>query len=324
LFQSGEVRAYDSSSALVWRFRLPGTVSIATPGGSLVVAGSRILTQYGDDLIALDPGTGTLLSSRRMPGSFLLRNAAVTSDRAYVQTTSEKGRSVLHAHDIASCSDVWAQTVAQRMSELAVAGSMLCGLTGDRGGIVGVDPATGQQGWRTSVEDVGRGFVDAVQGEVPGEVLGRLRVGDRALFAGVYLHHIVAIEPRTGEILWASKVPMPAPVNCAATPAGRIDVISSGSYASLDAATGRVVREESLRGTPGVGIDPGYLAFDGRMVYAAEEPGTVFAFDTVNGRLAWTHAVGARVPLSLPPRLGAGRLFITDSPEGRLHAFVLT
>jgi len=199
---------------------------------------------------------------------------------------------------------------------------MLCALTVDRRAIVGIEAASGRSRWRTSVEDIGSGFVEALRRDIRGRVVGQLQVVDRMLVAGVHLHHVAAIDSMTGEIRWTSKVPMAMPVNCMAT-AGRIDAISNSKYVSLDPATGRVAREESVTAESGAGIDPGYLESDGRTLYAAEESGTVFAFDTVDGRLRWTHALGARVPLALPPALGLGRLFVTDYPKGRLHAFVL-
>jgi outer membrane protein assembly factor BamB len=324
VFQSGELRAYDGNAKPVWKFRLPGAVDIGGQFGWLLPTDSRILTQIGEELFVLDVSSGSLVASRRMAGSFLLKNAAAASGLLYLETVGTTGPYTLRAHDISSGRDASTATVDQGPSEYVLAGGMLCALSVDRGAISGLDPATGKRAWQTSVEAIGREFVPALQRKERGRVVGAIQLVDRLLVAGVYVSHIVAIDSVDGKIQWQTKVPMPAPVNCTPTPAGRIDALANGAYVSLDSGSGRVAQKARLKQAPmGVGTDPGELVFDGPTLYAAEESGTVFAFDTATGRVEWAHSVGAEVPLSLPPRLGVGRLFVTDFPAGGLHAFVL-
>jgi outer membrane protein assembly factor BamB len=322
-FQSGDIRAYDADAAPRWSVRLPRKLSLIDPLGRLLVAGPRILTRHAQDLLAFDAQTGDRLFARRLAGEFLLESAVATSDVLYVQTVGAKGPYTVRAHDLASGREIWAEQLEKGPSELALAGGTLAAVTVDRRAIVAFDAAVGGRRWEASVEEIGRGFVDALQREVQGRIIGSVQIHDRVFIAGVYLHHVIAIDADNGDFRWTTRVPMPSPVNPTATPGGRVDAMNSGSYVSLDAATGRTMRSGALERAPsGAGIDPGYLAYDDGTVYAAEQSGTVFAFDTANARVAWTHALGAKVPLSLPPRLFGGRLFITDS-QGRLHAFVL-
>lgn len=300
--QRGELCAF-SDGRERWRAALPGPLQVSGSDG-VVLVGEHAVTQYGETVHVYDTGSGRLLSSFALPGSFQLAGGAVGADVLYVAYTPRERkpevRHIVTARSLPDGSERWSKPLTERCNDISVAKDVVCATVAGRTHAVAWQTTSGDARWRL---DLG------------GQALMRPLPSGNLLLIGLYEHQFIGIDRSTGDLRWRARVPMPSPINCAEVGDGTVVSVSSRKFVSLAVKDGRILREKEL--PPGIGVDPGRLVTIDDLIVGVESDGVVFAVDA-DGEVRAHHDLKNKVPLSLPPRAAFGRVFVTDA-TGRLH-----
>ncbi len=346
--------------SVTWRFAAPGAIPLDGPplNGDLKTSAYAIGLPVGPSLShglvlagtdsgeveALDVLTGARVWSRRL-WNMAMVNPVVVGDTIYATTGNPffnfaetlrfaageravrgPGLNGLYALELRTGMERWhVYLKGEAMPTPAVADGVVYLAAGD-GYAYAVDAKSGKAVWRSDVE-----AIDGMSSPLVSE--------GRIFFGGSHPDLFLALEAKTGRILWKRAFADPTPAGfgaaTAALGAGHVlveELVKTGDASAptanrlfaLDPATGRSVWERELgRGKPPEGFATGTPVVVDGVVYASSiVDGMVHALSAGDGRSLWSaRARGAGAGLVVGERavfVAAGpRIVELDRKDGR-------
>lgn len=286
-FENVLSRANVSHLVLNWQHQTQNALETSP----VIVNGIAYISSMDNSLYAIDAQSGTLKWSQKL--AQMLTTPAVADSTIYVG--SEYG--TLYALDATTGVLKWSRSLSGTpISTPVVTGGLV--YTGTSFSMYALNAITGIVKWSKGLQTI---------------VGSSVAISNNVVYVGLASGHVVALNARTGGLIWDAPVTLNA-IGGELVVANGLVYLTSASLFVLDARTGAPVWDYLVT-YPSASFS---VAVANGMVFAGLGSNTLYAFNALSGQVMWTYAAGSVIIPS--PTVANGVVYFCSS-DGYLYTF---